>query len=145
MTIKKDLKWLNIRTFGLDWHTDRHMIRISKIFKENPGWDIASDWKVVDFWTMICMILIVGRIWASTDSYKSRDLEPGVILIKFLFFGDFQPRDSYKKNPYKKETVYPFDLCQNWIFSNKMHTSSLSLEISRFWYSQKFFWKQAIL
>ena len=31
-----------------------------------------------------------------TDSYKSRDLEPGVI---------FQPRDSYKKNSYKKETL----------------------------------------
>ena len=40
-----------------------------------------------------------------TDSYKSRDLEPGVILTKFLIFGDFQPRDSYKKNSYKKEMV----------------------------------------
>ena len=81
MTIKKDLKWLNIRSFGLDWHTDRHMIRISKIFKANPGWNIASDWKTVDFWTMIWVILMVGRIWASLiliiswsgawcDSYK---------------------------------------------------------------------------
>ena len=41
-----------------------------------------------------------------TDSYKSRDLEPDVILTKFLILGDFQPRDSYKKNSYKKETVY---------------------------------------
>ena len=40
-----------------------------------------------------------------TDSYKSRDLESGVILTKFLIFGRFQPRDSYKKNSYKKETV----------------------------------------
>ena len=38
-----------------------------------------------------------------TDSYKSRDLEPGVILTKFL--GNFQPHDSYKKNSYKKEMV----------------------------------------
>ena len=40
-----------------------------------------------------------------TDSYKSRNLEPGVILTKFLILGQFQPRDSYKKNSYKKETV----------------------------------------
>ena len=40
-----------------------------------------------------------------TDSYKFRDLEPGVILTKFLIFGDFQPCDSYKKNSYKKEMV----------------------------------------
>ena len=38
-----------------------------------------------------------------TDSYKSRDLEPGVILTKFLIFGRF--RDSYKKNSYKKKRV----------------------------------------
>ena len=37
-----------------------------------------------------------------TDSYKSRDPEPGVILTKFLIFGRFQPRDSQKKNSYKK-------------------------------------------
>ena len=41
-----------------------------------------------------------------TNSYKSRDLEPGVILTKFLIFGRCQPHDSYKKNSYKKETVY---------------------------------------
>ena len=41
-----------------------------------------------------------------TDSYKSRDLEPGVILTKFLIFGRFQPPDSYKKNSYKKKAVY---------------------------------------
>ena len=42
-----------------------------------------------------------------TDSYKSRDLnlKPGVILTKLLILGDFQPRDSYKKNSYKEETV----------------------------------------
>ena len=31
---------------------------------------------------------------------------PGVILTKFLILGDFQLCDSYKKNSYKKETVY---------------------------------------
>ena len=29
-----------------------------------------------------------------------------MILRKFLFFEDFEPRDSYKKNSYKKKTVY---------------------------------------
>ena len=47
---------------------------------------------------MICMILM-----SLTDSYKSRDLEPGMIHTKFLILGNF--RDSYKKNFYKKETV----------------------------------------
>ena len=40
-----------------------------------------------------------------TDSYKSRDLEPGVILTYSYFLYEFQPCDSYKKNYYKKETV----------------------------------------
>ena len=40
-----------------------------------------------------------------TDSNKSRDLEPGVFLQNPYFLGDFQPRDSHKKNSYKKETV----------------------------------------
>ena len=35
-----------------------------------------------------------------------------MILTKFLIFvRDFQPRDSYKKNSYKKETVYETSDC----------------------------------
>ena len=49
--MEKDLKLLNIRFFDLDWHTDRHMTRISKILKASLGWNIASDWNLVDFWT----------------------------------------------------------------------------------------------
>ena len=41
-----------------------------------------------------------------TDCYKSRNLEPGVILTEFLIFGQFSACNSYKKNSYKKETVY---------------------------------------
>ena len=42
-----------------------------------------------------------GQDMSLTDSYKSLDLEPGVILTKFLILGDFQFGDSYKK-----ETVH---------------------------------------
>ena len=51
-----------------------------------------------------------GQDMSLTDSYKSRDLEPGVIITKSQFLGDFQPRDSYKKNSSKKETVYQVQL-----------------------------------
>ena len=44
-----------------------------------------------------------GQDMSFTDSYKSHDLDPGVILTKFL--GDFQPHDCYKKNSYKNEMV----------------------------------------
>ena len=106
MTIKKDLKWLNIHSFGLDWHTDRHIIRISKIFKANPGWNIAFDWKAVDFWTMIGMILMAGRIWASLILINVVIWSLVWFLQNSEFLDDFQPCDSYIKNSYKKETMY---------------------------------------
>ena len=55
-----------------------------------------------------------------TDSYKPRDLKPGVILTKFLL-GNFQPRDSYKKNSYKKETVYQMMLVTRRVQSVNFH------------------------
>ena len=57
-----------------------------------------------------------GQDMSLTDSYKSRDLEPGVILTKFLILGHFQPRDSYKKNSYKKETVQVINsISSTWV------------------------------
>ena len=41
-----------------------------------------------------------------TDSYKSRDLESGLILTKFLIFGWFSASWLWEKNSYKKETLY---------------------------------------
>ena len=44
-----------------------------------------------------------GQDMSLTDFYKSCDLDPGVILTKFLiFFSNLQSLDSYKKNSYKK-------------------------------------------
>ena len=51
------------------------------------------------------LILMVGEL-SLTDSYKTGDLEPGVILTLFLIFRRFQACDSYKINSYKKNTVY---------------------------------------
>ena len=71
-----------------------------KDFQVNPGW------KTVDFWTMRSIILMVGRIWASLILINLVMWSLVWFLQNSYFLGNFQPRDSYKKNSYKKETVY---------------------------------------
>ena len=36
-----------------------------------------------------------------------------MILRKFLFLVEFEPSDSYKKNSYKKKTVYAIVICKS--------------------------------
>ena len=55
------------------------------------------------------LILTACRIWALLILIRTGNLEPGVILMKFLIFDDFQARDSYKKNSYKKKNGVTLD------------------------------------
>ena len=50
--------------------------------------------------------LMVGRIWTSLILTNLVIWSLVWFLQNSQFFGDFQPRDFYKKNSYKKETVY---------------------------------------